>query len=47
MSFNPNPKTQAQVVIIFRKLKQSTNSPLKFTGFLNNPTNSPKHLGLV
>ena len=46
MSFNPDPKKQAQEVIFSRKLKKVCHPPLRFKNNKVSQASSQKHLGL-
>ena len=47
MSFNPDPKKQAQEVIFSRKSKAISHSPLLFNNNNVIQTTSQKHLGII
>ena len=46
MSFNPDPKKQAQEVIFSRKSKAKSHPPLVFNNIVTQTT-SQKHLGII
>ena len=47
MSFNPDPRKQAQEVIFSRKLKKVTHPPLVFNNANVSQCKSQKHLGII
>ena len=47
MSFNPDPRKQAQEVILSRQIKRSTHPPLVFNNNNVSQTFSQKHLGVI
>ena len=47
MRFNPDPKKQAQEVIISRKINKTDHSPLYFNKKLVKLSSNHKHLGMI
>ena len=47
MSFNPDPKKQAQEVIFRRKTKKLNHHPLTFTKITVSQSTYQKHLGVI